>query len=118
MTYIYVLVFYFSFLFITGNRFKIDPVQLFTLTVSLTTYIIYNPVWGGDASTISNISSTDLALCPSGWLTSLTSRSCILPYKKFKSWDEARVWCKADAGDLLIKVDKEKLNLLYGNFLL
>ncbi|KAK3765306.1 hypothetical protein RRG08_027312 [Elysia crispata] len=61
------------------------------------------------------VTCTDLALCPSGWLTSLTSRSCILPYKKFKSWDEARVWCKADAGDLLIKVDKEKLNLLYEN---
>ena len=50
----------------------------------------------------------DAELCPHGWSASLTSRSCIRPFRKRTRWVNARTECQALGGDLLTNYDKEK----------
>ena len=70
------------------------------------------------SSIIFYILYTDLKPCPSGWSTSLTSRSCIKPYKVLKMWTAARIECQAHGGDLFINYEKEKEDLICGIVLL
>ncbi|KAK3774712.1 hypothetical protein RRG08_000282 [Elysia crispata] len=57
-------------------------------------------------------------LCPSGWLPSPTSESCIKLYHENKTWDEARSTCQVAGGDLIIKIDGDKENLIRAQNLL
>ncbi|KAK3736655.1 hypothetical protein RRG08_000254 [Elysia crispata] len=54
------------------------------------------------------ITKEDAELCPHGWSASLTSRSCIRPFRKRTRWVNARTECQALGGDLLTNYDKEK----------
>ncbi|KAK3732795.1 hypothetical protein RRG08_065036, partial [Elysia crispata] len=53
-----------------------------------------------------------LNFCSSGWLQSPTSYSCIKLYSEQKSWFDARSTCQAVNGDLMIKIDDMKQNLI------
>ena len=61
---------------------------------------------------------TAIEICPSGWLISPTSRSCIKVHHTTKRWNDARSQCKADGGDMLTYYDKEKEKLIFGIVLL
>ena len=61
---------------------------------------------------------TAIEICPSGWLISPASRSCIKVHHTRKRWNDARSQCKADGGDMLTYYDKEKEKLIFGIILL
>ena len=46
-----------------------------------------------------------LAVCPTGWIESSHSRTCIKVYEDRKFWQDARDKCKADHGELVKILD-------------
>ena len=57
---------------------------------------------------------TFLDLCPSAWIPSASSGTCIKPHDTMASWGDARKRCKENDGDLVIVVDKKMNEFLLG----
>ncbi|KAK3743318.1 hypothetical protein RRG08_007556, partial [Elysia crispata] len=49
------------------------------------------------------------ASCPSGWIESTQSGTCIKVYEDKKSWEDARAVCQAAGGDL-VKIIDDSMN--------
>ncbi|KAK3798707.1 hypothetical protein RRG08_002026 [Elysia crispata] len=56
----------------------------------------------------------DITLCPPGWLTSVTARSCIKFVSEKETWFAASKKCQTLGGDLLNHYDKTIEKMIYG----
>ena len=54
------------------------------------------------------------ATCPSGWIESTRSGTCIKLYVDKKSWTDARAVCQASGGDLVKIVDDSMNQFIWG----
>ncbi|KAK3759257.1 hypothetical protein RRG08_010109 [Elysia crispata] len=52
--------------------------------------------------------------CPSGWIRSLSSRSCLKIDWRYKTWFSSRDACKVFGGDLLNRFDNKIKTTIYG----
>ena len=62
------------------------------------------------------IQHSQLKVCPAGWFTTATSRLCLKLIHTPENWTDARIKCQAENADLVIKIDQEKQNFMFGNF--
>ena len=58
--------------------------------------------------------SSLLASCPTGWIESPQSGTCVKLYDVKKSWEEARAVCREDEADLVKIVDHSMNELIWG----
>ena len=55
-----------------------------------------------------------VASCPSGWIKSTQSGTCIKLYQDKKSWTDARAACQAAGGDLVKILDDSMNQFIWG----
>ena len=54
------------------------------------------------------------ATCPTGWIESTQSGTCIKLYEDKKSWTNARAACQAAGGDLVKILDDSMNDFIWG----
>ncbi|KAK3757268.1 hypothetical protein RRG08_047459 [Elysia crispata] len=62
-----------------------------------------------------SVASKELYLCPHGWNTSYSDRTCIQQNMNILPWVKARQTCKKQGGDLLSSYSKERERAIYGD---
>ena len=56
------------------------------------------------------------ATCPTGWIESTQSGTCIKLYEDKKSWTDARAACQAAGGDLVKILDDSMNDFIWGEW--